>query len=667
MGRNTWYKKWQDNRSFIVENDCLKTKSYIFSPYPRCNQLGFIDLSFKGQLIADVYSRYYRMNDKNVLFPTGFHTLGASSFNECMKLNKTLDTKIQDTFLEEIKSLGIGINQSKLIDARSDSYVSILQASFIELYEKGYIKYKEKEVLENKDSKKIIYKDKDKNNNLIKKKEYVFSLEIDTIFDNLLNDINNLDIDIKYKDKFLSYFEPKESYIINFKLTNDLELNVKLNEIEYLSNISYIFLNPEYIDVINYSAEDEIDAINDYLENGLEPYAYTGINAINPLTGYEIPVFISTIYNEGIYLGIPGLKEEDYSFALKNGFEIIDILDSDLRMINSGILNGLSMEIAKLKLVDEFSKLDIIKKIITYNKKEIILSSNDAFGCLYPFLYDSNTNKLNSLKDFLPFNFTNQFRPLLSPLVNIFGDPLNGSINNLFTEGMAPFLALLYDEFSNFESLFSKIAKEEYNNWIPIDTLIVNEDYIEDELLMPIIFFNIIKKEVGITSSKLFNNLIIVKNNYDSLKQPIKRENNNTINIKALLDDYYSDSLRYYMLSKKINDIFVFDILELNEIDSFIKEIENRLINIEITNDDKLDYYFYNFKAKAKKLIDEYKIDEYISLISDFAKEFILKANPSKDNILTFIKVIFPITPYLSEEIYEIVFKAKYSIINEDF
>ena len=37
MGRGNWYKKWLDNRSFIIENDRLKEKAYVFPPFPRCD------------------------------------------------------------------------------------------------------------------------------------------------------------------------------------------------------------------------------------------------------------------------------------------------------------------------------------------------------------------------------------------------------------------------------------------------------------------------------------------------------------------------------------------------------------------------------------------------------------------------------------------------------
>jgi leucyl-tRNA synthetase len=87
MGRGAWYQKWLDNRSFIVENDRLKDKSYVFSSFTRCDNYGFLDGNVRPYILADIYSRYLRMRDKNVLMPVGFNTLSAKSFIESKRSN----------------------------------------------------------------------------------------------------------------------------------------------------------------------------------------------------------------------------------------------------------------------------------------------------------------------------------------------------------------------------------------------------------------------------------------------------------------------------------------------------------------------------------------------------------------------------------------------------
>jgi leucyl-tRNA synthetase len=80
---------------------------------------------------------------------------------------------------------------------------------------------------------------------------------------------------------------------------------------------------------------------------------------------------------------------------------------------------------------------------------------------------------------------------------------------------------------------------------------------------------------------------------------------------------------------------------------------------------DRLDFYFAEFASKATKLLNEYRFKDYITLIKNFSMQYVIREIPSNDNILTFIRTIFPILPYLAEEVYEEKFKSRYSIINE--
>ena len=424
-------------------------------------------------------------------------------------------------------------------------------------------------------------------------------------------------------------------------------------------------MNPEYVDIFDYVSEDEISGVKEYLENGNEPFAYSGVNAINPLTGNQIPIFVSTAQNKSFYLGNPQAKEEDMIFAANAEFEIIPILNDEGLLINSDFLDNLDLLSARIRIMEAFIDCGIAIKRITYNKKEIILSSYDNFGALFPFLYDKSGMVLNSLKDFLPYNFTDHFRPQLQANVNLLGDPLDGSINNLFVEGMAPFISILYDEFNSDFQMFSDTAKDEFKLWMPIEMLCVNEKSIIEELLMPIIIHNILKKELGYDLSKFVNKVFIIPDVCDNILNDINKSNNNLINIDKLLDKYYADSIRLYYLSENINDKFIFNKYELDDIDKYVKYLLDALLRNNDNDTKNLDYYFAGFQDEATRLLNNYKINEYIDLIKKFSIQYVIKNIPSKDNILTFIRVIFPVMPYLAEEVYEKIFNGKYSIINE--
>ena len=665
MGRGAWYQKWLDNRSFIVENDRLKDKSYVFSSFTRCDNYGFLDGNVRPYILADIYSRYLRMRDKNVLMPVGFNTLSAKSFIESKRYNNLLDDKVSDLYKDTLSELGVGINEFKLINTRHDEYVSNLQLSFIDLYERGYIEYKNTIVYYDENNNKIYDSLNNPDMDLPRIEEKCFVLKIDNFSKQIISDINELDIDNKYKEKLINLLEPKDILSINFESTIGKNIEIEMENPEYLGGISYILMNPEFVNVFDYIAPDELDGVNDYLENGKEPFAYSGTNLINPLTFEEIPIFISTAHNCGFYIGIPSINNDDKVFAMNAGFSIIDVIDSNGLMINSSFLNGMHLKNAKAIIIDTLLKSNQAALKQVFNKKEINLSSYDTFGALYPFLYDKTGYKLNSLKKFLPYNFSSQFRPILNPNVDLLGEPLEGSINNLFSIGIAPFISILYDEFNADYEMISDQAKQDYKSWLPIDLMIVNENEIVYELLMPIIFHNILKKELGYDLPKLAKKVLILPSVYDNFMNTINRCNNNIIDFNSLLKEYYADSIRLYFISSNIEDKFIYNKYELDDYDKFVKFLKQALARPTDNNTSRLDYYFSDFKAKATKLLDECRFSDYVTLIKNFSMQYVIKEIPSDLNILTFIRTIFPIMPYLAEEIYELKFKGRYSIINE--
>ena len=107
---NDAYKKWQEDKNFIIDNDHLKEKSYIFSSFPTANKYGFQTGNIRPLLYGDVLARYERLLNKNVLYPVGFNTLAESSFIESRKSANVLNDNLAKTFLNQMLKLGIGVN-----------------------------------------------------------------------------------------------------------------------------------------------------------------------------------------------------------------------------------------------------------------------------------------------------------------------------------------------------------------------------------------------------------------------------------------------------------------------------------------------------------------------------------------------------------------------------
>lgn len=655
------YKKWQEEKNFIIDNDHLKEKSFVFSSFPTANKIGFQSGKVRPLLIGDLVSRFERLLNKNVLFPVGFNTLAETSFLESRKQSNLLTDDISNAFLNQMLKLGIGVNEQKIMDMRHDEYLSNLQLDFIELYERGYIEYKTINAYQDKKSKKIYdYMVRPENSSLIKTKGFV--LKCGQVINDVIKNINELNIDDSIKNDLIGAFDGRNILEVSLDTSVGSKLNIGLENPWMLGSITYILLNPDFIDVTKYIDPNEILNINSYIENRDSLYVYSGNYCTNPLTGNEIPILISDMKSAPIYSGSPFINDDDRLFAINEGFEIIDILDEDGILINSDFINGMIKNEANLAITLAFTDMGLAIEKKEYFHKEILLSSTDPFGALFPFLEDDD--KLYSLKDFLPFSFSVQFRPVLNEKCDVPGSIMQGTINSLFTIGMAPILSILYDELGSNESIFSKIASDEFIDWGEIKLLTVNSDMIYSSILMPIIINHIIRKESPFVP-KLIKNVKIVKDTYDKNHDSIKRSNNNMLDFDKLCEKYSPDAIRTYFLMNDTKQDFIYDENVLAEVNKFINDISVTILNPVYTKEKKLEYEFFDFENKTKMYLMENKVTEYVKMVLNFSNDIILKNHLTEEQLLSYLAIIYPLMPYLAEESYERLFDAKYSIVNE--
>ena len=654
------YEKWQEDKNFIIDNDKLKGKSYIFSSFPTANKYGFQTGKIRPLIYGDILARYERLINKNVLYPTGYNTLSQGSFIESRKSSNLLDDSIANIFKTQMLKLGIGINEQKIIDMRHDEYLSLLQLSFIDLYEMGYIEYKKAKIYQDNKTKKYF--------DFMQKPSYseeviekVFVLKCDSIINDVIKNINELNVKDEIKNKLLNVFDKDEVFKIHLKTTAGNILDIDMENPAYIGGISYILLNPDFINVTSYISPDELNNYNQYLKDRNGLYIFSGNCAINPLTGNEIPILISDLYSVGIYAANPAIDNEDKSFAITNEMPIYEILNEDKTLINSDFLDCMNVEAANDLIINEFINANIGELKTIYKHTEILLSSNDPFGALYPFLENGNT--INSIKGYLPLKFSIQFRPTLSNDCAIPGDVIQGTINSLFTLGMAPILSIIYDEFGSLESIFSQVSREDFIEWGSIKALAINEDQIYTSLLMPIIFSKIISKELLLPD--LIKNVIIIPNTYDKDHDEIKRSNNNMFNIDELCNIYDSDSIRLYFMLSNLEEDFIFDEKKLKTIDSVIERAKTTILNPRFVDSNELEFAMFELESKSRVYLRDNDVLSYAKLIYSFTKSVILNANFTKTQLLKYLIIAHPILPFLSEYAYNEIFNDRYSIVNE--
>lgn len=665
MDTYNWYNKWQNDNCFLIENDCLREKSSIFSSIPKADIYGFQDGSVRELLLADIVSRYERMKNKNVLFPVGFNTLSNKSFLENKKQQNEITDDISNIFLKQMLELGLSVNKNKCIDLRHDEYLANLQLFFIDLYNKGYIKYDYLDVYYDSNNNKI-YDDLTKIDDLPKARKKVFYLEINTIINELVNDIKKLNVIDEIKTKLFKYLGEEKKLKVNFYYDYNNYFTISLSNPEYLAGISYILINPNYLtgdfDLNEILSIQELNYLTLFFEDRIN-FFFSGCSCKNPLTMQDIPIFISNQYEEELHIGIPDVYEDDLNFARKYDISVNKIIDDNGLLINSDLLTGLDVNKANKTIFEAFLNEGLADVIYEYKLDKILLSSSDTFGALFPFLIDDDF-KLYSLENNIPYTFSKQFRPLFKDNVDIPGRMIDGSINNLFTMGSYIFISILYDELAINDSIFSKYSKEEFKRWLPSSFVAVKKENILSELFMPLVLYDIIKKEYNCDMPDLFSNILICDNVVDQYNLPIERKNNNLIDFTELLKKYNPDSIRFYFMLKNTNDKFIFNYDELKELDEFISVLKTSLLNKVVDINPDFDFELDDFIKKCDNILKKCDIHEYAKEIYIFSKKHI-NTSKTKKQILRYLTTIYSLFPYLSDDIYLSLYNSKYSIINE--
>ncbi len=652
---NYWIDKWQNDKIFNVENDQLKPKSFYFSCFPKAHLYGFQDGEIRPLLVGDFYARLERMKGNNVLYPTGIDMLGKKAHEE---LKKYKNDEIYEAFHSQMLELGIGIDEEKHILLNQDNYVTSLQLAFLELFERGYIKYGQIPVIYDVKKKQIydFYYEYEGSQQIPTK---AFYLDISHLQLEIESKIMELEISEDIKKKLCQMLSPQRSITLPFYVTNGNKLILDFKEPQYMGGISYILLHPDYIDFSLYTNPEQWSGIEQYLsdDNTNDFGVFTGNYAINPLTGKKIPIYVSVLHECPIYVANPYLNQEDRKIALDEGLPVVDVVQNGV-FIESDFLNGIEEEKGKDILIDQFLQADMGEVHTYYSKEKILLSSLDIYGVLFPVLI-SEEGQLYPMKDKLPFTLNSKFKMVLTENNNIAVNKVDGSINEIFSMGMLPLLSLLYDEMGDCVSIFSKETMEILYSWNSIKLFTVPENRLFESVFFPLCILAIIEKEKGIVLPPLLKDIKLVGSTLDAAYQPLDRSFKNLLDIPTYIHQYSSDAIRVYFFSKTLEEDFAFDEAELSEIHSTLLKIDH-FYHTALKNVKTVSNVFQEFVEECEVLLNRRQLTLYVDRMLEFFKtEIVVNGWTLKEGLL-FLKLLYPMAPFMAEDLYHEIYKGKY-------
>lgn len=436
-----WQAIWDKEKIYQTDLGSAKRPFYnlMMFPYPSAEGLHIGGVRTFGGV--DIYGRFKRMQGHDVFEPFGLDGFGIHAENYALKIgvNPVDNAKVTEkNFYRQIKEAGIGVDWSRTVETYKPEYYKWTQWLFVELFKAG-LAYRKKSPVNFCPSCKTVLADEqvidgkcERCSSIVEKKNLEqWFFRITDYAERLLTNIEGLDWTAKVKIAQRNWIGKKEGIEISYEIEgSDKKVTVFTTRPDTNFGATFIALAPEHSlvqEILNRVQDDKKAEIKNYVEatkkkteidrqsEGREKTGvFTGFYAINSLTGYKMPVWISDFvligFGTGAVVGVPGHDTRDFEFAQKFGLNIIRVVvgkDGDSStitkieqvqeeagsMVNSDFLNGLDIHKATDKIMDYIEEKGYGRRKVTYHLRDWLISRQRYWGPPIPMVYCGNCAK----------------------------------------------------------------------------------------------------------------------------------------------------------------------------------------------------------------------------------------------------------------------------------
>lgn len=697
-----WQDKWNKECSHKTDFSDVDNKFYCLTmfSYPSGDKLHVGHWYNYGPV--DTFARFMKMNGKNVFQPQGFDAFGLPAENYAIKHGvppKDSTYKNIEKMRKQLKRIGAIFNWENEVITCAPDYYKWNQWLFLKLYEMNLAYQKEAMVNWDPIDQTVLANEQvlsdgtsERSGGIVEQKALKqWFLKITSYSDRLL-DFSKLDWPKKTILMQKNWIGRSEGANIKFKI-KDLkdDLNVFTTRPDTLFGCTYMVIAPEH-PLLN--SLDMDNKINDYLINSRKKSelqrldldkektgVFSGLYATNPANDKEVPIWIADYvlmnYGSGAIMAVPGHDQRDFEFAKKYNLPIVKVVDDKNVSIdekaftesgvatNSQFLDGLTTDKAIDKMLSWIQKEDIGEKSKNYRLKDWLISRQRYWGTPIPIVYDPKGKAHAIPEEHLPWLLPTDVnykpkgtsplgssRELIERTENIFGKGWRPEIDTMDTFMCSSWYFLRYLNAHLNDKPFDKSRLD----WLPVDLYVGGAEHATMHLLYSRFVIKALKDAGCIDFDEPFNKLVhqgtITK---DGTK--MSKSKGNTVSPDVFIDQYGSDTFRaYLMFMGPYEDGGDWNDKGITGIYRFIKKIWNVVVSkddnkVNINNDTN------TFLHKTIKVVTNdlksMKFNTAISRLMEFTNhlntlEFIPLNIKEK-----LVQLIAPITPHLSEELWE--------------
>ena len=707
-----WLKYWEENKTFKTDtSDFSKPKFYALDMFPYPSGHGLHVGHPEGYTASDIICRMKRMQGYNVLHPMGFDSFGLPAEQYAINTGNHPGGFTEEnikTFTGQLKMLGFSYDWDRQISTCDPSFYKWTQWIFLQLFEAGLARQIEMPVNWCEELGTVLANDEIINGlserggfPVVKKNMKQWVMDIPAYAEKLLESLDELDWPESTKEMQRNWIGKSHGAYVNFKVKNtDLDFTVFTTRSDTLFGATFCVLSPEHSIVKDIVTEEQRELVENYIaecakksemertdgskeKTGL----FTGAYAINPVNGKEIPIYVADYvlvsYGTGAIMAVPAHDERDYAFAKKYNIEIIPVLEGgnievaahteDGIHINSGFLNGLNKEEAIEVMAKWLEENKIGKKTTTYRLREWVFARQRYWGEPVPIAYleDGTPIAITDLPVTLPeltdYKGKNGNAPLDNATewknITINGLKATREVNTMPGSAGSSWYFLRYIDPHN-DNVFADY--ELLKHWMPVDLYIGGSEHAVGHLLYSR-FWNQFLYDKGLVPTKepfkkLCHQGMILGENGEKMS----KSRGNVINPNEIVSEFGADTLRMYeMFMGPLQDAKPWNSKNIEGTRKFLDRVWRLYTDDKRIKDEENSNLVQVYHQTVKKITEDYEklnfntaISQMMIFVNAVYKEEVFPLYMAKD----FIKMLNPICPFMTEELWQVVFNETESI-----
>lgn len=706
-----WQKYWDEHKTFEASNDFSKKKFYGLVEFPYPSGHGMHVGHIKAYSGLEVVSRKRRMQGYNVLFPIGFDAYGLPTENTAIKTGvhprKVTDDNIKK-FTGQLKRVGFSFDWSRVIDTTDENYYKWTQWIFLKMFENGLV-FRDKTLVNYCPSCKVVLSNEDSqgghcdvcHSEIVQKTKEVWYLRITEYADKLLQGLEEVDYLPNIKLQQQNWIGKSTGAFVNFKIKEqDEQLKIYTTRPDTLYGVTFMVIAPEHpiiqkyrnsianiadLDAYKTECTKKSEFERTQLVKDKTGVKIDGLTAINPITGKEIPIYISDYvmmgYGTGAIMAVPAHDTRDYDFAKKFGIDIIEVIKGgdiskeayigDGEMVNSGELNGITNKKEAIeKMLTVLEKLGCGEKGVQYKMKDWAFNRQRYWGEPIPIVHCPHCGMVAVPYDELPLKLppVENFEPGTdgeSPLAKIDSFvhckcPKCGCDAKRETDTMPQWAGsswyfLRYCDPNNNDEFASQ---EALKYWMPVDWYNGGMEHVTRHMIYSR-FWHKFLYDLGLVptsepyAKRTAQGLILGPDG-----EKMSKSRGNVVDPNDVVDEYGADVLRLYVLFmgdyEKAAPWSESSVKGCKRFVDRIWALQDKVVDSDEYSD-KLRSLMHKTIKKVSDDIESMKFNTAIAAMMTLLNEIYNVGSITKKEFRDLLIILNPFAPHVTEELYQMI------------